>query len=130
MRRPVEPHISFLCIPAGMQPSMNALDRFAAHQLTMEGMHSAGMQQEGRAVFLPSGASLRDATLPGLFCGSVIGRSYILQADKQKEMTKTTVLARNEATKPSGAARSVRVPAAAVCSVLRPYCIPEGCTAR
>jgi hypothetical protein len=31
MHRPVEPHIAFLCIPAGLQPSMNALDRFAAH---------------------------------------------------------------------------------------------------
>jgi hypothetical protein len=48
--------------------------------------------------------------LPGLFCGSVIGRSVAM--------------------KPSGAARNVRIPAAAGCSVLRPCCIPEGCIAR
>jgi hypothetical protein len=47
MRRPVEPHIAILCIPAGLHPSMNALSRFAAHQQTMDGMHSAGMQPEG-----------------------------------------------------------------------------------
>jgi hypothetical protein len=29
-----------------LQPSMNALARFAAHPLTMDGMHSAGMQPE------------------------------------------------------------------------------------
>jgi hypothetical protein len=49
--------------------------------------------------FLPGGASLRDAILPGLFCGSV--------------------LARNEAPKPSGAARSVRVPAACAAFCVR-----------
>jgi hypothetical protein len=81
MSRSVEPHITFLCIPAGLHPSMNALDRFAAHRLSMDGMHSAGMQPEGgRALFLPGEASLRDATLPRLFCGSVIGRN---EATKQ-----------------------------------------------
>jgi hypothetical protein len=47
MHRPVELPVVILCIPAGLQPSMNVLDRFAAHQLTMDGMHSVGMQQEG-----------------------------------------------------------------------------------
>jgi hypothetical protein len=96
---------------------MNSLSRFTAHRLSIDGMHSAGMQPEGAGGFLPSDASLRDATLPGLFCGSVIGSPHILQADKQKEMTKTIVIGRNAVTKPSGAARSVDVPAAAVCSV-------------
>jgi hypothetical protein len=62
-------------------------------------------------------------TVPGLTCNdgvyySVLARSYILQADKQKEMTKTLVIGRNAVTKQSGAARSVRIPAA--CAV---FCV-------
>jgi hypothetical protein len=49
--------------------------------------------------FLPGGASLRDAILPGLFCGAV--------------------LARTEAPKPTGAARLVRVPAACAAFCVR-----------
>jgi hypothetical protein len=66
MRRPVEPYIVLLCIPAGLQPSMNALDRFATHRLSMDGMHSAGLQQEGGGRFFyramhPSGMPFRQS---------------------------------------------------------------------
>jgi hypothetical protein len=67
MHRLVEPHITILlCIPAGLHPSMNALDRFAAHQPTVDGMHSAGMQPEGAGVFsterrIPPGCNVAGA---------------------------------------------------------------------
>jgi hypothetical protein len=48
---------------------MNSLARFAAHQPAMDGMHSAGMQPEGGGRFFYRAMP----TLPGLFCGSVIG---------------------------------------------------------
>jgi hypothetical protein len=51
------------------------------------------------------------------FTFPLLARDYILQADKQKEMTVTLVTGRNAVTKPSGTARSVHVPAAAACSV-------------
>jgi hypothetical protein len=68
MHRSVEPHIAILCIPAGLQPSMNLLDRFAAHQQTMDGMHSAGMQPEGAGAFstgrrIPPGCNVAKAFL-------------------------------------------------------------------
>jgi hypothetical protein len=52
----------------------------------------------------------------GMTKTTVIASPYILQADKQKEMTKTIVIARSAATKRSSAARSVRVSAVTVCS--------------
>jgi hypothetical protein len=95
MHRLVESPISFLCIPSGMHPSMTSLSRFAAPQQTVAGMHSAGMQQEGAgAIFY---RAMHPSGMPrcrGFFAGlSLAG------------------------TKCSGAARSVRVSAAAVCSV-------------
>jgi hypothetical protein len=49
-----------------MHPSMNLLSRFAAHRLSMDGMHSAGMQQEGAGVFstgrrIPPGCNVAEA---------------------------------------------------------------------
>jgi hypothetical protein len=60
-----------LCIPAGLHPSMNALARFAAHQPTMDRMHSAGMQPEGAGVFstgrrIPEGCNVAGAFFVGL----------------------------------------------------------------
>jgi hypothetical protein len=51
-----------------MHPSMNALDRFAAHQPTIDGMHSAGMQPKGGRRFFyraahPSGMQYGRRTL-------------------------------------------------------------------
>jgi hypothetical protein len=69
MHRSVESHITILhCIPAGMHPSMNLLSRFAAHQPTMDGMHSAGMQPEGGGRFsterrIPPGCHVAGAFL-------------------------------------------------------------------
>jgi hypothetical protein len=70
MPRPVEPHITILCIPAGLQPSMNSLSRFAAHRLSMDGMHSAGMQPEGAGGFstgrrIPPGCNVAGAFFVG-----------------------------------------------------------------
>jgi hypothetical protein len=50
---------------------MTLLSRFAAHQQTMEGMHSAGMQQEGAGAFFyramhPSGMQLCRGFFVGL----------------------------------------------------------------
>jgi hypothetical protein len=71
-----------------MHPSMNSLARFTAHQPTIDGMHSAGMQPEGAGGFsterrIPPGCNFAEA----FFVGLSFGRDYILQADKQKEMT-------------------------------------------
>jgi hypothetical protein len=76
MRRPVEPPITILCIPAGLHPLMNLLARFAAHQPTMDGMHSAGMQPEvcGRFFYQamhPSGMPLCRGFFVGL---SLVGQ--------------------------------------------------------
>jgi hypothetical protein len=46
----------------------------------MDGKHSAGMQPEGAgAFFLPGEVSLRDATLPRFFFGSVTGRNEAIR---------------------------------------------------
>jgi hypothetical protein len=71
MPRSVEPPIVLLCIPVGMHPSMNALARFAAHRLSMDGMHSAGMQTEGAGGFstgrrIPPGCNSAEAFFVGL----------------------------------------------------------------
>jgi hypothetical protein len=66
MRRSVESYIVFLCIPSGLHPSTTLLARFAAHRLSMDGM----------------------PLCRGFFVGlSSFARNYLLQADKQKEMT-------------------------------------------
>jgi hypothetical protein len=87
MPRSVEPPIAILCIPSGMHPSMTALDRFTAHQPTMDGMHSAGMQPEGGAGGfsterrIPPGCNGAEVFFVGLsLAGSISGK----QINKRK----------------------------------------------